>query len=56
MVLVGERDRITPPEHARIIADELPGAEFVRYPRAGHMLPFERAVEVASQIRRLATG
>lgn len=56
VVLVGERDRITPPEHARIIADELPGAEFVRYPRAGHMLPFERAVEVASQIRRLATG
>lgn len=54
VVLVGERDVLTPPEHARLIAGELPGAEFVLYPKAGHMLPYERTLEVAEHIRRLA--
>jgi pimeloyl-ACP methyl ester carboxylesterase len=53
IVLVGERDRLCPLGHAKVIADELPQAEFVRYPGAGHMLPQERAGEVASRIRAL---
>jgi pimeloyl-ACP methyl ester carboxylesterase len=53
VVLTGTRDRLTPPRHARVIADELPGAELVVHPGAGHMLPLERAGEVAARIRAL---
>ncbi|MQA10797.1 MAG: alpha/beta fold hydrolase [Pseudonocardiaceae bacterium] len=49
-VLVGTRDGLTPVSHARLIAEELPDAEFVRYPGAGHMLPYERAEELAARI------
>ncbi|TCP49270.1 pimeloyl-ACP methyl ester carboxylesterase [Tamaricihabitans halophyticus] len=50
-VLVGSRDLLTPVGHARIIARELPDARFVCYPKAGHMLPYERAAEVHDLIR-----
>lgn len=53
VVLVGERDRLCPVAHAKVIADELPHAEFVRYPGAGHMLPQERAAEVAARLSAL---
>lgn len=53
VVLTGERDRLCPPPHAKVIADELPEAEFVRYPGAGHMLPQERAQEVSDRIAAL---
>ncbi|WP_235926065.1 alpha/beta fold hydrolase [Actinokineospora pegani] len=52
-VLVGEADRVTPLEHAHVIARALPDTEFVRYPGAGHMLPYERNREVAARILRL---
>jgi pimeloyl-ACP methyl ester carboxylesterase len=54
LVLAGERDRLTPLEHARAIAEATPGAELVIYPRTGHMLPYERTAELAAWIRRLA--
>ena len=50
VVLAGEQDRLCPLAHAKVIADELPDAEFVRYPGAGHMLPQERPYEVARRI------
>lgn len=53
VVLAGEKDRLCPLPHARAIADELPEADFVRYPGAGHMLPQERASEVAARIGAL---
>lgn len=53
VVLAGEKDRLCPLPHAKVIADELPDAEFVRYPGAGHMLPQERAGEVAVRIGAL---
>ncbi|ANN20407.1 alpha/beta hydrolase [Amycolatopsis orientalis] len=53
IVLAGERDRLCPPPHAKVIADALPEAEFVRYPGAGHMLPQERAQEVSDRIAAL---
>ncbi|MEC3979249.1 alpha/beta fold hydrolase [Amycolatopsis sp. H20-H5] len=53
VVLVGESDRLCPLAHAKVIADELPDAEFVRYPGAGHMLPQERANEVGDRILTL---
>jgi pimeloyl-ACP methyl ester carboxylesterase len=53
VVLGGDRDRLCPLPHAQAIARELPDAEFVRYPGAGHMLPQERAQEVTERIARL---
>ncbi|WP_181777026.1 alpha/beta fold hydrolase [Amycolatopsis pittospori] len=53
IVLSGERDRLCPTTHAKVIADALPDAEFVRYPGAGHMLPQERAQEVSDRIAAL---
>jgi pimeloyl-ACP methyl ester carboxylesterase len=50
VVLAGGADRLTPPRHSRVIAAELPSAELVIYPGAGHMLPFERALEVTARI------
>ena len=40
-VLVGSNDRLTPVEHARRLAEAVPGAELTIVPGAGHMLPLE---------------
>ncbi len=40
-VVVGSRDRHTPPAAGRRIADAVPTGRFVEVPDAGHMLPFE---------------
>jgi pimeloyl-ACP methyl ester carboxylesterase len=53
VILVGDRDRITPVPHARVIAEELPGAEFVLFPGAGHELTYERTRGVAARLRML---
>ncbi|WP_216214297.1 alpha/beta fold hydrolase [Amycolatopsis aidingensis] len=53
VVLAGGKDRLCPPPHAMVLADELPQAEFVRFPGAGHMLPQERSREVTERITRL---
>ncbi|MFF5990183.1 alpha/beta fold hydrolase [Prauserella flavalba] len=50
VVLAGEADRLCPVSHARAIAEELPGSRLRLYPGAGHMLPQERAHEVAVQL------
>ena len=47
-VLVGDRDRLTPPPCARSIAEALPGTELTVFPGAGHMLLLERHVEVSA--------
>lgn len=52
-VLVGGRDRLTPVPHAKVIAQELPEAEFVLFPGAGHELTYERSQGVAARLRRL---
>lgn len=49
-VLVGDRDRITPPPCSRSIADAVPGAELSILRGAGHMLMFERPDEVSAAI------
>jgi pimeloyl-ACP methyl ester carboxylesterase len=54
LVVAGEDDRLTPPAHARRIAEELPNLyELVVLPGTGHMGPLERPVEVADVLRRL---
>lgn len=55
VVMVGDRDRLCPSPRAEVMADALPDTEFVRLPGAGHMLPYERPGEVATQITRLVT-
>jgi pimeloyl-ACP methyl ester carboxylesterase len=49
-VLVGDRDRLTPPACARSIAEALPGTELTVYPGAGHMLILERHAEVSAAL------
>ncbi|GAA3629989.1 pimeloyl-ACP methyl ester carboxylesterase [Lentzea atacamensis] len=53
VVMAGSWDVLTPMRHSRAIADALPSAEFVIYPKAGHMLPFERSEDVARRIAAL---
>jgi pimeloyl-ACP methyl ester carboxylesterase len=53
LVLVGERDRLTPPKYARYLAGQIPGARIEIVPGAGHMLPLERPEEVARSMCRL---
>ncbi len=55
VVMVGERDRLTPPWHARRIAEVLPQLEeLVEIPGVGHMAPLEAADLVTDRLRRLA--
>ena len=52
-VLVGSRDVLTPPDHARRIADRVQGATLTVVPDAGHMLPLERDELVSETLARL---
>jgi pimeloyl-ACP methyl ester carboxylesterase len=54
VVMVGDRDRLTPVHASRRIANALPSAEFTIFPEAGHMLPLERAAGVAGRIAAMA--
>jgi pimeloyl-ACP methyl ester carboxylesterase len=52
-VLVGTRDVLTPPSHARRIADHVDGAVLTVVPDAGHMLPLERHELVSGTLVRM---
>jgi non-heme chloroperoxidase len=49
-VVVGSRDLLTPPRHARAIADGIPEAQLVVLPGAGHMVMLERPDELNALI------
>jgi pimeloyl-ACP methyl ester carboxylesterase len=54
LVIVGARDRLTPPEHSRRIAEALPSpAGLLELDGTGHMSPLERPAEVADAIADL---
>ncbi len=54
LVMDGENDRLTPPSHARRIAEELPNLfELIVLPDTGHMGPLERPDDVCDALRRL---
>ena len=53
LVLVGERDLLTPPAHARARAAAIPGARLITSPGAGHMLPLERDRHVSDMLEQL---
>jgi pimeloyl-ACP methyl ester carboxylesterase len=55
LVMAGEKDRLTPPSHARRIAAELPNPyELIVLPETGHMGPLEHPMDVSDALRRLA--
>jgi pimeloyl-ACP methyl ester carboxylesterase len=49
-VLVGSRDLLTPPAHARRISNGIRGARLIVAPDAGHYLPFERSQLVTVEL------
>lgn len=53
LVLVGERDAMTPPEHSERIAAALPHAEHVVVPRAGHLVLLETPDQVTERLLAL---
>lgn len=55
MVIVGERDKLTPTRAAQRIADGIPGAEFVLMPGVGHMAMMEDHDVFNAHIRRFLT-
>jgi pimeloyl-ACP methyl ester carboxylesterase len=54
VVIGSEQDRLTPPSHARKIADMLPNLDgLIVLPETGHMAPLERPAEVSRAIAKL---
>lgn len=54
VVVAAEHDRLTPPVHARRMAEALPDATLVEIPGAGHLTPIEAPDELTGSIRRLS--
>lgn len=53
LVIVGTEDKLTPPAHADIIVDALPGAEYVVIESAGHLAMMEYPELVDEQVLAL---
>jgi len=50
LVLVGERDALTPPADSEAMAAAIPGARLVTVPGAGHLTPMERPKAVSGAL------
>ncbi|KAA1427411.1 alpha/beta fold hydrolase [Nocardioides antri] len=55
-VLVGTRDKLTPPDHAAKLVQGIHGARLLVAPDAGHYLPFERPTLVTDELCVLIDG
>lgn len=53
LLLWGEADRLIDPAYAEVFLREIPEAELVRVPEAGHMLPYEKPDAVIDALARL---
>jgi pimeloyl-ACP methyl ester carboxylesterase len=53
LILAGERDLMTPADHSREMVEQVPGAELVILPEAGHMIMLEHHDVVTDHIRAL---
>jgi pimeloyl-ACP methyl ester carboxylesterase len=53
LVLTGDKDKLIPKEHSEHIVEELPDAEFVVVPDAGHLVLLEKPAEVSSALTAL---
>jgi pimeloyl-ACP methyl ester carboxylesterase len=56
LVLVGEEDRLSPPEEAQQIVDAVPGAELVVLPAAGHLSAVEIPAEFTAAVQGFLAG
>jgi pimeloyl-ACP methyl ester carboxylesterase len=50
LVIVGEKDVLTPPSEAGELAELLPSAQLVRLPGAGHLTPLEQPVRINEEL------
>ncbi len=55
LVMVGDKDRLTPPAYARRLIRTVAGSALVTYPGAGHMLMLERHQQVSFEIASFAS-
>jgi pimeloyl-ACP methyl ester carboxylesterase len=55
LVLVGEKDKLTPPELAKEMADGIAGATLVIVPDAAHLSPLENPDSVTAALREWLT-
>lgn len=53
LVVVGEKDELTPPHEAAAIASGIAGAKLVTIPESGHLPPLERPRAFLSSLRAL---
>lgn len=53
-VMVGTRDRLTPPRAAKVLAEHLPDVQLLVLPGAGHMLPLEAPDRIIDAIKATA--
>jgi pimeloyl-ACP methyl ester carboxylesterase len=53
LILAGDQDVMTPADHSRDMHEEVPGAELVVVPDAGHMIMLEHHALVSEHIRDL---
>ena len=53
LVLVGEKDELTPPPEAAAIASGIPGSKLVTIPESGHLPPLERPKAFLASLRAL---
>jgi 3-oxoadipate enol-lactonase len=53
LVVVGEKDELTPPHEAAAIASGIAGAKLVTIPESGHLPPLERSGAFLSSLRTL---
>jgi len=56
VVLSGDRDRLVLTSQTQRLAEQIPGAEFVTVPGAGHVVILERPAEVNEAITRLVAA
>ena len=53
LILVGTKDKLTPLDHSRVMAEMLPSAHLVEVEGAGHMVQLERGALVTLHLRAL---
>jgi pimeloyl-ACP methyl ester carboxylesterase len=55
LIVAGDEDTLTPPELSEAMQHAIPGSEFVRIPRAGHLSNLERAREFNAALAQFLT-
>jgi pimeloyl-ACP methyl ester carboxylesterase len=53
LIVAGEGDLMTPADHSRQMVEEVPGAELVILPEAGHLLMLEHHDVLTDHLREL---